>query len=315
MGEPTDAVVTEADALYALAPGDFTAARDARAKELKGEDVELSRAVKALRRPSVAAWLVNQLVRHEPARVEDLLSVGAALREAQDSLSADDLRAFTRQRRQLTATTTTRARALGRELGTRVSESVAEQVEATLTAAMLDAGAGEAVRTGLLTAALETAGLDPVDVDAALAVPGATGHVATPVQADDADGDDADDADGAGGGRGPGLHVVPDPDEAARVREEAEQALAAAEERLAASEAELADLDAEVDELEARGMQAQARVDELRALLVEAQDAQARTEDELADAEDARAEHQETVEAARTERDEAAAALARLDEA
>ncbi|MFW6775335.1 hypothetical protein ACOACO_13695 [Nocardioides sp. CPCC 205120] len=310
MGEPTDAVVAEADALYALAPGDFTAARDARAKELKGEDAGLSRAVKALRRPSVAAWLVNQLVRHEPARVEDLLSVGAALREAQESLSADDLRAFTRQRRQLSATTTTRARALGRELGTRVSESVAEQVEATLTAAMLDAGAGEAVRTGLLTGALEAAGLDPVDVDAALALPGALGHVATPVETDGS-GDD----DGAAQGGGPELRVVPDPDAAARVREEAEQALAAAEERLAAVEAELGELDAEVEELEARGMQAQARVDELRALLAEAQEQQARTEDELADAEDARAEQQEAVETARAEREEAAAALDRLDDA
>ncbi|MDG6146382.1 hypothetical protein NF717_12130, partial [Lactococcus formosensis] len=79
-----------------------------------------------------AAWLVDQLVRHEPARVEELLQVGAALREAQDALSADDLRAFTKQRRQLTATVTTRARALGRQLGTKVSEAVAEQVEATL---------------------------------------------------------------------------------------------------------------------------------------------------------------------------------------
>ncbi|WP_447646329.1 hypothetical protein [Nocardioides zeae] len=291
---PDEALIVEADALYALAPGEFTPARDARAKELKREDAGLAAAVKALRRPSVAAWLVDQLVRHEPARVEELLQVGAALREAQVALSADDLRAFTKQRRQLTATVTTRARALGRQLGTKVSEAVAEQVEATLTAAMLDAGAGEAVRTGLLVAALRPAGVDPVDVDAALAVPGASGHVAVPV-----DGEPARDA-------APALRVVPDDDGADdRRRQEAEEALAAAEEALGVAEAELEEVEEEVEDLEARSLQAEARVEELRTRLAEAETRQARVEDQLADAEESRDEQREAVDAARAERDEA----------
>lgn len=293
---PDEALLVEADALYALAPGEFTPARDARAKELKREDAGLAAAVKALRRPSVAAWLVDQLVRHEPARVEELLQVGAALREAQDALSADDLRAFTKQRRQLTATVTTRARALGRQLGTKVSEAVAEQVEATLTAAMLDAGAGEAVRTGLLVSALRPAGVDPVDVDAALAVPGASGHVAVPV-----DGEPARDAAPA-----PALRVVPDDDGADdRRRQEAEEALAAAEEALGVAEAELEEVEEEVEDLEARSLQAEARVEELRTRLAEAETRQARVEDQLADAEESRDEQREAVDAARAERDEA----------
>ncbi|HEY1133661.1 MAG TPA: hypothetical protein VGE77_03735 [Nocardioides sp.] len=294
-----DGLVAEADALYALVPGDFTPARDARAKELKPDDPDLAAAVKALRRPSVAAWLVNQLVRRDPARVDELLQVGAALREAQDALSADDLRAFTKQRRQLTAAVTTRARALGRELGTKVSESVAEQVEATLTTAMLDAGAGEAVRTGLLVAALRPAGVDAVDVDAALAVPGASGWVAAPVDPDAT-------VDAEEGTSGPALRVVPDdPDADARRREEAQEALAAAEEALGVAEAELEEIDEEVEDLEARALQAESRIEELRTRLAEAETRQARVEDQLADAEESRDEQREAVAAARTERDEA----------
>ena len=70
-----------ADELYGLAPGEFTPARDAKAKELKGRD--LSAEVKTLKKPSVAAWVVNQLVRHETEQVEQVLAMGEALRAAQ----------------------------------------------------------------------------------------------------------------------------------------------------------------------------------------------------------------------------------------
>ena len=50
-------LVQIADELYALSPGDFTPARDAKAKELKGS--ELSGQVKKLKKPSVAAWVLN----------------------------------------------------------------------------------------------------------------------------------------------------------------------------------------------------------------------------------------------------------------
>lgn len=303
-----EALLAEADTLYAGAPGDFTAARDARAKELKRDDPALAAAVKGLKRPSVAAWLVDQLVRHDPDAVHDLLQVGAALREAQASLSADQLRAFTKQRRQLTATVTTRARALGRELGVRATESVAEQVEATLTAAVLDEDAGAAVATGLLVTALRAAGMDAVDVAAALAVPDALGHRATPVGAAGHGGDDA----GAGAEDGPVLTVVPDPEAADRAIEEARAAVAEAEDALGTAEAELEELDEEVEDLEARGMQAQARLDELRTRLAEATERQARVEDQLAEAEEAQAEQREAVAAARAERDDAVARLRRL---
>ena len=52
-----------ADELYGLALPEFTPTRDARAKELKAADAQLAPRVKALRKPSMAAWVVNLLVR------------------------------------------------------------------------------------------------------------------------------------------------------------------------------------------------------------------------------------------------------------
>ena len=58
-----DDVLKIADELYSLALGDFTPARDAKAKELKG--TPLAAEVKALKKPSLAAWVVNLLVRQD----------------------------------------------------------------------------------------------------------------------------------------------------------------------------------------------------------------------------------------------------------
>ena len=158
-----------ADELYGLPLADFTPARDARVKQLKGTD--LAKQVKALRKPSMAAWVVNLLVRRETEQVDQVLSVGEALREAQASMSGDALRELTKQRRQLTAAVTTQARRTAREEGTKVTDAVADQVEATLTAAMVDADCAKAVRSGMLVSALTTTGLDPADVAGAIAVP------------------------------------------------------------------------------------------------------------------------------------------------
>jgi chromosome segregation ATPase len=288
-----------ADELYGLRLPDFTPARDARAKELKGTD--LARQVKALRKPSTAAWVVNLLVRRDTEQVEQVLSVGEALREAQASMSGEELRTLTRQRRQLTAAVTTQARRTAKEAGTKVTDAVAEQVEATLTAAMVDERCAQAVRSGLLVAPLSTTGLepaDPADVAGAVALPEALGFTATAREEQPA--------------ARPELHVVPDP-EADR------KALAAAEERLAAAEAELADATAAhdeartaADELEARGLQLQSEIDELRGRIADLESQAEDVDEELSEAEDSGAEAEEAVTEATRARDAARAALERL---
>lgn len=288
-----------ADELYALPLAEFTPARDARAKELKGTD--LAAPVKALRKPSTAAWVVNLLVRREAAQVDQVLNVGAALREAQQAMSAGELRALTKQRRQVTAAVTTQARRLATEEGFRVTEAVAEQVEATLTAAMVDEGCGRAVRSGLLVTTLATTGVEPLGEDElarAVALPQALGFSATPREAP---------VPGP-----PDLHVVPDPDRAAKARAAAEERLAAAAEEHDAAQETYDEAAGEVDRLEARQLQVQAESDELRRRLADLEEQAEGLEEELAEAEEVRDGAAAELRTATAERDAAQAAVDRL---
>ncbi len=292
---PTD-LLSIADELYGLPLPEFTPARDARAKELKGTPLAVQ--VKALRKPSTAAWVVNLLVRRDTDQVEQVLTVGAALREAQASMSAEELRALSRQRRQLTAAVTTQARRIAREEGTRVTEAVADQVEATLTAAMVDERCGLALRSGMLTGALTSTGLDPADVEAAVAVPEALGFAAP-----------SRDAEPPGR---PDLHVVRDPEADAKAVAAAAEALDEAEAAYAEAVAAHGEAVTAVEELEARSLQLQAEIAELRSKIDELESSAEETDDELSDAEDARTEAQSELADATRSRESAAAALARL---
>jgi hypothetical protein len=294
----TEPLLAEAETLYGLTLAEFTPARDARAKELKKDDATLSAAVKGLRKPTLAAWVVNVLVRHETEQVEQVLEVGAALREAQASLDGEELRALTRQRRQLTAAVTTRARAVAAGLGVKVTPAVADQVEATLTAAMVDEGCARAVRSGLLVAPLSATGVDEVDLGAAVATPEALGFAAAPAQA-------APEVR-------PELHVVPDPDADAKAVAAAQEALDAAEEEVAQATSELAEAGAAVEDLEARSLQVQARIDELKRQLAELEEQAEEVDDEVEVAESAREDAEAVLAEAVSTRDAAAATLARL---
>jgi hypothetical protein len=296
----TDPLLQAADELYALPLPEFTPARDQRAKELKGSDPTLAARVKALRKPSLAAWVVNLLVRREAEQVEQLLAVGVALREAQVNLDGNELRALTRQRRQVTSAVAGRARALAADAGQRVTAAVSDHVEATLTAAMLDPGASDAVRSGLLVAALSATGVEPVDVASAVAVPEALGFAATvreePVPAR------------------PELRVVPDPDADAKRITTAQERLARAQVELDRASQEHDAASREVRELEARSMQLQSEIDELRRRLAELEAAAEQVDDELADAEDVRAEAEASLADVGRAQQAAAEALAALEE-
>jgi hypothetical protein len=296
MSEPS--LLEVADELYGLTLPEFTPARDARAKELKTSDAELSVRVKALKKPSVAAWVVNVLVRHETEQVDQVLAVGVALREAQAGMSGQELRALTRQRRQLTAAVTTQARRLAGELGTKVTQAVADQVEATLTAAMIDEGCATAVRSGQLITALAATGVGAVDLAASVATPDALGFAATAHEPEPE--------------QRPELHVVPDPEADRKAVQEAEKVLAEAEKELTKASKAYDAAVTDVSQLEARSMEVQAGMDELRGKLAELESRFEEVEEELSDAEDVRAEAEGWKSAAQQERDAAAATLKRL---
>lgn len=85
MAEP---LVRETQKLYGLPLSEFTAARNARAKELKQKDPDLAAAVAALPKPSVASGALNELVNEDPSEVRALVQSGRRLRSAQEAAVA-----------------------------------------------------------------------------------------------------------------------------------------------------------------------------------------------------------------------------------
>ncbi|TFV86804.1 hypothetical protein [Blastococcus sp. CT_GayMR16] len=149
-----------ADELYAVPPEDFIDLRKTRQDEAKAEgDKTLAKDIGALPKPSAAAWASNLLAREQRAEIEGLVELGNLLREAQENLAGDQMKALDVQRRQLIAALTRQARALAHERGHPISTSVATQVEETLRAAMADPEAGEALLTGRLTSPMSYTGM------------------------------------------------------------------------------------------------------------------------------------------------------------
>jgi len=150
-------MLDEADELYGLPLEEFTAARDALAKRLRGEKRrEEADAVKALKRPSVAAGAINLAVREHGA--DELLAAGEALREAHGALldGSGDAAAV----REATARERDAVRDFARlALGSGASAATEEKVRATLHAAAVDDEVREALVAGRLERDAE-AGVD-----------------------------------------------------------------------------------------------------------------------------------------------------------
>jgi len=144
-----EAALAEAAAeLYAAAPEDFISARDARAKQVT--DAALAAGIRRLRKPSIAAWVVNLFATQRRERLAEALELAARLREAQDDLDAATLAQLGRQRRALTRSLADEAASLAQAHGGRVTDATREAVHQTLTAAFFDPAAAAAAASGRL---------------------------------------------------------------------------------------------------------------------------------------------------------------------
>ncbi|MGP3535940.1 transposase [Microbacterium sp. RD1] len=278
MADATDELDAVADALYGVTPGEFTAARNARAAQAAGA---LARSIKGLRKPSVAAWAVNLLVRD--GQLGEAVELSRALHEAQDDLDAAELAKLGRQRRALVAGLARSAAALAKDAGSPLSRTVVEEVERTINAAIVDESAGAAVLTGRL---VRTVSADRTD--------------------------DAELADAVAGSV-PGVAARPEPSRddlaARRARKAAEAAVREADRAATEAERELARLQAKLDKARERADLLHERVEEIRADLTRVQrDAEA-ADAELERREDERADAATRAKAAAKDADRARAAL------
>ncbi|NKY57971.1 hypothetical protein [Nocardia flavorosea] len=155
--------------LYGRTPADFVAARNEQVRAAKeAGNKKLAADIAALRKPTVAAWTVNMLVRAAPDEIAALLRLGADLRTAQRELSGKQLRSLTAQRRQVVDALAARAGTVAAEQGQPVNDAVLRQVGETLTAALADPEIAERVRTATLASAANYSGFGPVGPDLAV---------------------------------------------------------------------------------------------------------------------------------------------------
>jgi len=171
-----DDLPPDADALYGLPLEDFVPERAAVAKRLRGEgEREAAKRVTALRKPSVAAWTINQLVRSRTKDVAAFTKAADGLRAAQGALleghgSPADLRSARAAERKAVGRLIEVARGLfpgGREPG----ESTLERIGATLHAAAADESVRDEVLSGRLLRERESSGFGDLDVELAAALP------------------------------------------------------------------------------------------------------------------------------------------------
>lgn len=148
-----------ADELYGLLPEEFTAARNARAKQARAAgDRGAAGRIAALRKPTVAAWAANQLVRARRDEVEVLLDLGAELRAGMVGLSGDELRELTKRRHALVAALVRSGEELAAATGRRLGPAAVDGLRSTLEATLADQGSADELRAGRLAETLAVTG-------------------------------------------------------------------------------------------------------------------------------------------------------------
>jgi len=149
----------ELDELYRLPLSEFTPGRNDLAKRLKaeGRDAE-SDEVKALKKPSVAAWLANRLAVERELDVQRLRKAGESLAKGQTSGSAESFREAQQEERHALGRLTDAAAELAAREG--ASSTAVDRAMQTLRAASLTEEGRELLRRGRITEELEPPGFE-----------------------------------------------------------------------------------------------------------------------------------------------------------
>ncbi|MCM3533856.1 MULTISPECIES: hypothetical protein [Cellulosimicrobium] len=285
-GMTDDALDVDAlvDGLFALPLEQFVVARTAAAKRVKasGDAVGAER-VGRLTKPTVAAWVVNQVARERPDDVAALVSLGDELRDATADRDRTRLRTLDRLRRERVERVVGEVRDAGEIAGRAVSGTAVDRLAETLTAAVMDPDAGALVRAGRLSQALQHVGFGIVDEG---------GEPADVVELRARTGAVTD-----GGG-------TTDGDEEPPADAEEEDAQEAAEREVEESAAEVDRLEAERDDAGTRAREAGDAVGQVEDELARVEDELARLADErealrarLSDARDAESAAREALDA------------------
>lgn len=200
--DPDQRVRAAATRLYAGPPADFVATRTTLVKEARAAGArEAAKAITALRKPGVAAWLLNQLAHAHDRVLTDLADLGTRLRHAQSTLDATALGSLRGERDEALAALVAAAQQVAADHGQQLTAAVAAEVRDTAIAALADEAAQQVLSSGVMTRALAYSGFGEVDL-AESAATTSTGVVLTSLRggrtAAQPRGDDPDGGDATG---------------------------------------------------------------------------------------------------------------------
>ncbi|MEU6549309.1 hypothetical protein ABZ915_03335 [Streptomyces sp. NPDC046915] len=152
---PPNAVEPELDELYTTPPARFVTRREELAAAARADGrADDARRIRAARRPTLAAWAANLLLRSRPEESRRFLELGRALREAYRTLDAAGLKELSAERRRIVSALSGQAARLAREAGHELSGGVRQEVESTLRAVLADPDAADRWAGGRLESAL-----------------------------------------------------------------------------------------------------------------------------------------------------------------
>jgi hypothetical protein len=160
-----DAVEADIDALFRLPLAEFTGARNALAAQLKksGRGDDAAR-VKALVKPSISAWAVNQLYWNHREAFDRLMTSGERFHKAQTSRSAGkaaaDMRAAMDDRREVLAQLSDLADAVLQDAGHNSAPDTIHRITTTLEGISAYASRSDGPRAGRLTADVDPPGFE-----------------------------------------------------------------------------------------------------------------------------------------------------------
>ena len=152
---------SDVDALFKLPLGEFTSARNALVSRLKkaGQQIEAAEA-KALAKPSVSAWVVNQLYWRHGYLFGRLFDAGKRLRSAQTTRQASNLPELVKARREVVVALAATAADILREADYGDTRDVMRRVTSTLEALSAYGSFPDAPSAGRLTVDLEPPGFE-----------------------------------------------------------------------------------------------------------------------------------------------------------
>jgi uncharacterized phage infection (PIP) family protein YhgE len=152
---------SEIDNIYSAPVEDFIKLRNDLAGRLKKDgDLEAAAEVASLKKPSISAWIVNQLARSAQLELQRLVKAGEEIEQAQRRSISGEISGGFADARKEEAAAIGRLRTAAKKVSPKASPAILDRVANTLRAGSATSEGRDLLKRGRLTGDLEAPGFD-----------------------------------------------------------------------------------------------------------------------------------------------------------